>query len=162
MDVVSKSKNAKMKVVIGGASFSGEGEQSWLAEQLDKVLGIFSTLTKENPEVFKNAVPKEADPDVSSVVESKAVGSLVAYLKASDGMTNQTQRFLATAAWLRKKGAETTSTSDVSKALKDNHQTKLSNPSECLNQNVSKGFCEKNGKGFFITPEGWEKLGDSI
>jgi hypothetical protein len=50
-------------------------------------------------------------------------------------------------------------TSAVSKALSDNHQKRLGNAAECLNQNISKGFCEKQGGGFYITPEGLKDLG---
>ncbi|MGJ8629052.1 MAG: hypothetical protein ACSHXB_18990 [Sulfitobacter sp.] len=52
-------------------------------------------------------------------------------------------------------------TAEISKSLKDNQQSKLSNPSECLNKNVGKGFCEKTSEGFFVTPEGWAELGES-
>jgi len=45
-------------------------------------------------------------------------------------------------------------TGDVSKALKDSNQSRLGNPSQCLNDNVSKGYCEKDGKQFFVTQEG--------
>jgi hypothetical protein len=51
-------------------------------------------------------------------------------------------------------------TSAVAKALKENHQKRLANASDCLNQNTKKGFCEKSGKGFFITPEGLTHLGE--
>ena len=69
-------------------------------------------------------------------------------------------RFLATAAWLSKRGEQELKTGLVSKALAGNHQKKVSNPAQYLNENVSKGFCEKNAKGFFITPEGWKALGE--
>ena len=36
---------------------------------------------------------------------------------------------------------------------------KLSNPSDSLNSNVGKGYCEKDGKHFFVTPEGRQSLG---
>jgi hypothetical protein len=42
--------------------------------------------------------------------------------------------------------------------LVDNQQKRLANPADCLNKNVSKGFCEKNDGGFYITPEGLKKL----
>jgi hypothetical protein len=66
---------------------------------------------------------------------------------------------LATAAWLYLKGKERLTTSDVVKALKDNHQSRLGNPADCLNQNVGKGLCEKDGAEFFITAEGFTALG---
>jgi len=90
---------------------------------------------------------------------AKFTQSLAAYLSAQQAGTNQVKRFLATADWLRRKGVPALSTAAVSKALKDNHQSKLGNPSDCLNQNVAKGFAEKDGKDFYITPEGLKSLG---
>lgn len=49
-------------------------------------------------------------------------------------------------------------TSDVTKALKDSNQTRLGNPSDSLNQNVTKGYCEKDGKEFYVTEEGKNSL----
>ncbi len=48
----------------------------------------------------------------------------------------------------------------IAKALSDHHQKRIGNPSDCLNQNCSKGLCEKTKDGFFITPEGWKALGE--
>lgn len=47
----------------------------------------------------------------------------------------------------------------VSKALKDNHQKRLGNAADNLNQNIAKGFCEKTDGGFYITPDGLKSLG---
>jgi hypothetical protein len=66
---------------------------------------------------------------------------------------------LATADWIRLKGEKNLKTSLVTKALQQNHQSKLSNPADSLSQNVAKGFCEKTTDGFFITPEGLKALG---
>lgn len=93
-------------------------------------------------------------------LKGKKVGSLASFLKAKNATISQVNRFLATAAWLSLKGSTTIKTAEVSKALKDNQQKKLGNPADTLNQNVNKGFCEKDGEGFFITPEGWEELGE--
>jgi hypothetical protein len=48
---------------------------------------------------------------------------------------------------------------DITKALSDNQQGKLGNPGDCLNKNVKKGFCEKEGKEFYVTEEGFTSLG---
>ena len=82
-----------------------------------------------------------------------AAGTLAAFLKKSNA-DNQTKRFLATADWLHQKGTDPIKTSDVSKALSDNHQRKLGNPAQCRNQNVKAGYCEKKGSGFYVTDEG--------
>lgn len=153
-------KMGKIKVTIGRATFAGKGSEDWLAEQLDKVLESVS----QNPAMVEPA-PDEVN---SSAVENGGssaapsnVSTLATYLKDKNATTNQTKRFLATAGWLTKKGQGNLKTGDVSKALKDNHQSRLSNPTEYLNQNVKKGHCEKSSGGFFVTPEGWTELGDS-
>jgi hypothetical protein len=60
---------------------------------------------------------------------------------------------------LRRRGAQKLTSALISKALTDNHQKRLANTADCLNKNVSKGFCEKANGGFYITPEGLKKLG---
>lgn len=84
--------------------------------------------------------------------------SLASYIRSKQADGNQTQRFLVTADWLRRRGQSLTS-GIVAKALVDNQQSRLANPADCLNKNVSKGFCEKTKDGFFITPEGLRELG---
>jgi hypothetical protein len=85
--------------------------------------------------------------------------SLATHLSEKQATSNQTLRFLATADWLRQKGQTPLTTSAVAQALKNNHQSRLANPSDCLNKNAAKGFVEKDGKTFFITPEGLAHLG---
>lgn len=150
----------KIKVSIGAITFSGEGTQAWLADQLDKVLEKAGKQTAV-VEQESNAGAK-IGADSSPKPQSQSAGSLANYLKTKDATSNQVKRFLATACWLSKKGNTTLKTADVSKALKDNHQSKLSNPSDALNKNVGKGFCEKTTDSFFVTPEGWEEIGDAV
>jgi len=85
--------------------------------------------------------------------------TLVAFLKSKDALSNNNKKFLATAIWLESKGNSRIKTSEVSAVLKDAKQTKLGNPAECLNQNVSKGFCQKDGQSFFVTEDGRNSLG---
>lgn len=87
--------------------------------------------------------------------------SLASYLTEKQATSNQNRRFLATADWMRQKGATELSSGAVAKALQSNHQKRLGNPSECLNQNAAKGFVEKDTKKktFFITAEGLDSLG---
>jgi hypothetical protein len=49
-------------------------------------------------------------------------------------------------------------TGDVTKALKGAHQSRIGNPADCLNQNVQKGYCEKDGGEFFVTDDGKQSL----
>jgi len=98
-------------------------------------------------------------PGDSHGATPKASGSLAGYVKAKKAEKNQVRRFLVTAHWLSGRSAEALTASAVAKALLDNHQKRLANSADCLNKNVSKGFCEKTKAGaFFITPEGLEAI----
>lgn len=146
---------AKVQFKINNIEFSGEGEDSWVATQLDKII-------QNAPHLLKNsALPNEDSNDSGRKDDNQEsdFGSLVSYLKSNSKVgTNQAKRFLATAFWLSKGRKEQVSTSDVTKALRENHQTKLSNASECLNSNVRQGYCVKEGNKFYITSEGIEAL----
>jgi hypothetical protein len=86
-------------------------------------------------------------------------GSLASHIKAKKAEKNQVLRFLATARWVSSRDDAPLTSTAVAKALADHNQRKLSNPADCLNKNVAKGFCEKRKDGsFFITPEGLEAL----
>jgi hypothetical protein len=140
---------AKIQVSIGSIAFSGEGDEVWLEKQLDKLL-------KAAPELIATTTP---EPDKGKKSENGSAGSLAAFLAKKTATDNQIKRFLATAEWLHLKGTKRLQTKDVSKALSDNNQKKLSNPADCLNKNVAKGHCEKDGDNFFVTPEGRSALG---
>lgn len=147
--------NSKIDVKIGAISFAGEGDQAWLAEQLEKVL-------KAAPEISRTPVPiSKASPAGSGgdVAGEKFTTALAAYIREKGGEDNQVDRFLITADWLRRRGEQQLTTAAVSKALRDHHQKRLANPADSLNKNVSKGYCEKDSSGFFITPDGLRKLG---
>ena len=147
---------AKIEFSIGKISFSGEGTETWLAKQLEFLLTkLPDLLVMPGAEPEVGALPAEAQAAEPPV----QVGSLASHIKAKGGESNQVKRFMATADWLRAKGESTLKTAMVSKALADNHQKKLSNPADCLNQSVGKGHCEKKADGFFITPEGMKALG---
>jgi hypothetical protein len=145
---------SKIEVKVGAVSFTGEGDPTWLAEQLDKVL-------KAAPEVAATEMLPDTENekvDQSQTSKNTQTATLASYIRQKGGSENQVDRFLATADWLRQRGKQLT-TAAVTSALRDHHQKKLANPADCLNKNVSKGFCEKSGDGFFITPDGLQKLG---
>jgi hypothetical protein len=146
--------DGKLQVTIGVLTFSGEGEISWLTEQFDKVLAL-------NPRIVaKNGQPTREGDGSESGDRDFAV-PLAKHLRDKGAEVNQVRRFLATADWLRRRGAPTLTSSAVAKALSENQQKRLGNPADCLNKNVSKGHCEKKGEGFFITPDGLALLGYS-
>ena len=84
--------------------------------------------------------------------------TLASFLREKNTSRNQTQKFLATAVWLEAKGRNRLATADVSRALKDSNQARLSNASASLSKNIAKGYCERDGKEFFVTMEGKNSL----
>lgn len=151
---------AKIEIKVGPVSFSGEGTEKWLSGVLDKVL-------EKIPELA-NVVPAEpgidstgaSDSSTGSAGGKKATRTLAAFLKEKNATANQTRKFLATALWLEHGGKDTLSTNDVTKALSDAKQGTLTNPSQCLANNVSQGFCDKKGKrDFYVTNEGRTEIG---
>jgi hypothetical protein len=145
---------SKIDVTVGNLSFAGEGEQGWLAEQLDKVLKAAPGIARVQPGA-KGSTTGGAGHDGGAEFKM----TLASYIKEKGAETSQVDRFLVTADWLRRRGVEKLTTAAVSKALTDNHQKRLANPADCLNKNVSKGHFEKAGGGFYITPDGLKKLG---
>ncbi len=147
---------AKIQIKLGTIEFLGEGDEKWVATQLDKILAQAANLLTLAPATM-------ADPGGGKPSSGARDGdppklgtdvTLVAFLKNKNAGNSQVKRFLATAVWLVEKGNKMPTTSDVTKALRDNHQPKLTNPANSLNQNVAKGLCEKSGKQFFVTPDG--------
>jgi hypothetical protein len=94
-----------------------------------------------------------------TTIDSNAANQTLAkFLRDKNAANNQVRKFLATAVWLQAKGKNRLTTADVTRSLKESNQSRLSNPADCLNKNVSKGFCEKDGKEFFVTTEGLASL----
>jgi len=154
---------AKIEIKIGEVRFSGEGDQEWLTKQLDKILAKAADLIKlapaPQPSAQHNALTQHqaADPSNLSKIANQ---TLVAFLKSKNATTAQVDKFLATAIWVEaKENKNRIKTSDVSNALSKASQAKLNNPADKLNQNVGKGYCEKDGKDFFVTQEGKEHMG---
>lgn len=88
------------------------------------------------------------------------IGNLSSFLKDKNATGNQVKKFLVTAVWLHDStGVERVTTAEVRTALKKANQGKLTNPAACLNNNVGKGHCEKDGSSFFVTEPGRATLG---
>jgi hypothetical protein len=149
---------AKIEIKVGGLTFAGEGTEDWLGEQLDKLLDKAGELAASAAPLADTA-QHEAAANGASPAQVKPSTTLAAFLGAKAKSGSQNKRFLATAEWLTHKGQTKLTTGDITKALSDNHQTKLSNASECLNQNAKQGNCQKEGKQFYVTPEGRASLG---
>lgn len=149
--------NAKIEFKLGGIGFSGEGEEKWVASQLEKILdkapGLLANASNSDNEIGG----EDDDGSGGNAQQSKSI-TLAKFLKDKKA-SSQTGRFLATAEWVTIRGNKRPATGDISKALKDHNQPRLSNPADCLNKNVSRGYCEKDGRQFFVTPEGRKSLG---
>ena len=152
---------AKIEFTLGTITFSGEGEETWISDQLDKILQKAPDLIKIAPEaqpirhptaIASADVPASSDDAISSQ-------TLPNFLRAKD-TTTQPKKFLATAIWLHAKGTPRLSTGDVNKALRDCSQSRLANASDCLKRNVSQGYVQKEGRQFFVTDEGRQSLPD--
>lgn len=150
--------DAKIEFSIGSLSFSGQGSEKWLTEQLDKIIEAVPSLS-DIAVVGEEVVNSTQHQILKSESSEKFNTPLASHIKSKGGDRSQNDRFLATADWLRRRGNATIITTNVTKALSENQQKRLSNPSDALNQNVKKGFCEKNSEGFFITPDGLKHLG---
>lgn len=147
----------KVEIKIGNVSFSAEGDQEWLTEQLSKVIEAAAPVMAAT----EGRSAQSESADAATIPPNAFGGSLASYLKAKGGESKQIQRFLATAGWLAHRGSKSLTSGMVAAALADNHQKRLANPADCLNKNCSKGLCEKQkDHHFFITPEGWGALGE--
>jgi hypothetical protein len=135
---------AKVEIRVGEIAFSGQGEQEWVARQLDKILGQADKLIQLAPP------PGEDNRDGGGRKpmgkdQSIAKQTLPSFLQEKNAGRNQIKKFLATAVWLEAKGQNRLQTSDITKALKDANQARLGNPADCLNKNVSKATVKKMG-----------------
>lgn len=148
---------AKIDVKIGQIQFSGQGDQDWVAKQLDKIIAQAENLIQLAPptevDPLEGGEHKPMKPDLAI-----AKKTLPAFLSEKAASTSQVKKFLATAVWLEAKGQKRLQTKTVAKALKEANQSRLGNPADCLNKNVGKGYCEKDGKEFFVTDEGKASL----
>jgi hypothetical protein len=157
--------DAKIDIKVGAVSFSAEGTEKWLSGELDKVL--------EKAPQLANIVPSRNGGDSSSSGDDggdatgagtsggrKIKGTLAGFLKDRKATTNQVRKFLASAVWLEKHDSkERLTTKEITNALSDAKQSALTNPSQCLAQNVKQGFCQKDGKKqFYVTPDGLEEI----
>jgi hypothetical protein len=157
---------AKIEIKIGDICFSGEGDQNWLSQQLDKILDKAEELIELAPAPAPPAPVAQAATQTQHQAAnfSNASGivnqTLATFLKSKNATTAQVDKFLATAAWVEAKENKTRlKTGDIGSALSKASQSKINNPSDKLNQNVAKGYCEKDGKDFFVTQEGKGHMG---
>ncbi len=148
--------DAKIKIKIGAIRFAGEGNQEWLSKELDKILEKADKFADLVPEVEENTDIEITD---STSENETTTRNLSTFIKEKEATVNQVKKFLVTSVWLHDvKHKDNLQTSEVTTALSDAKQKKLTNASDSLNSNVKKGHCEKKGKEFFVTQEGRDSL----
>jgi hypothetical protein len=154
--------NAKIDLTLGSITFSGEGEETWISDQLDKIIEKAPDLIKIVLQTQATPQPATAGSGQASQLPDATISSqpLPNFLRAKDASSPAAKKFLATAIWLHAKGTTRISTGDVTKALRDSMQTRLPNPSQSLSKNVAKGFIERDGSQFFVTDPGRASLSD--
>lgn len=162
----------KLKLMIGGFEVSYSGSEEF-AEQ--KLLGLARELTElaasQNlsgltQEAAELAVSSGSTPmNVAAAAETgNSVGQLSDFLKRFNGSGSeqtQTDKHLATSAWLHLSGYERIASGNVVDALQNHNETALANPSDCLAKNVTKKLCERYSKRgpYFVTAKGFRHLG---
>ena len=163
--------NGRLEFKIGKIEFVGEGEQDWVTEQLEKMLERIPALTKQNNAINSNAksIISESSLDSEQITANytpsqpstspKAIPeNLSTFLRKNDCVDKQRRKFLGAAVWLQLNGKTIIKTKEVTDELKIARQIKITNPSHQLNQNINQGFCQKEGNGFYVTPEGVDNV----
>lgn len=160
--------NSRIEIKIGSIEFIGEGEQEWVTEQLDKILEKAENLESKIKNDRIVAAPKEViEPvitehptDLFSAPKPKRVipENLSTFLRKKDAVDKQRRKFLGAAVWLQLNGQQIIKTKEVTDALRAARQVKITNPSHQLNQNIAQGYCQKEGRGFYVTPQGVENI----
>ena len=112
------------------------------------------------------AISELGEPVSQGSIQNKTTptSSLAKFLKDQGAQTNQMKKFLATAVYLSVfKGKKNLKIIDITSALKDAGQTKISNPSMTLMTNISHGRLERTGNNeFMVTVHGLEFLGIEV
>jgi hypothetical protein len=163
--------NGRLEFKIGKIEFVGEGEQDWVTEQLEKMLERIPALTKQNNAINSNvkSIISESSLDPEQITANytpsqqtnspKAIPeNLSTFLRKKDCVDKQRRKFLGAAVWLQLNGKTIIKTKEVTDELKIARQIKITNPSHQLNQNINQGFCQKEGNGFYVTPEGVDNI----
>lgn len=154
------SEKSKIEIAIGEFKFTGEGEEKWLAHQLDKILDKAQALVKLAPPRIPivDGVPSKAAN--AEATASPASVPLAKFLSQNNATSNQVKKFLGAAVWLSVyKGKTSLVTGDVTTALKEAGQTRVGNASDCLAKSIKKGHAERDGSGFMVTVHGKEEFG---
>ena len=151
--------NSKIEIKVGIVEFSGEGEQKWLSEQLDKILEKVPELLKIELSVPQTAASFEDSPSTVQSPNSEVASTLVkkplaTFIKENSPKT-QPQLFLVTSIWIHDNlNKSRLQHQDINTELKKSNQKPIGKLSQELGRNVKAGFIVKDEKSFYVTPEG--------
>jgi hypothetical protein len=148
---------AKVDIKIGALSFAGEGDKEWLAKQLDKLIEYAPALLQLTPQHDSEGTGAAGKGKATHHKAGKS-DTLAAFLAAKKAKDQDNTKFLASAAWLQANGKDRLSIAEVTKAMDDNKQGKIKNPTLVLQRYVKKGYCVGSGRNFYVTDEGLESL----
>ena len=162
----------KLKLMIGGFEVSYSGSEEFAEQKLLNLthelieLAASQNLSGRTQEAAELAVPRGSTPmNAADAAEiGNSVGQLSDFLRQlqENGLSSTTRdKFLATSAWLHLSGYARITSGNVAEALQEHHETALSNPSHCLNLNIERNYCERDGKNgpYFVTTPGFRHLG---
>ena len=163
--------NARIEFKIGNIEFVGEGDPDWVTEQLDKILDRIPNLATESTKSIPKTTVQTPPPTVQAIQpavnsdlfstqsKNRAIPENIStFLRKKDAIDKQRRKFLGTAVWLQLNGQQLIKTKDVTDVLRAARQVRITNPSHQLNQNIAQGFCQKEGRGFYVTPQGVENI----
>ena len=94
---------AKIDIKIGHIQFSGQGDQDWVAKQLDKIIAQAEKLVQLAPPA-EDHNEDSGHHDAMKPDSSIAKKTLPVFLTEKGAKTKQVKKFLATAVWLEAKG----------------------------------------------------------
>jgi hypothetical protein len=148
--------DAHIELTVGDFRLVATGSEGWVDSKYESFLARIEELKETLPKAVLSKA-RNGSRDLGNT----PIGPLAIFLKEKKVGSNQNNRFLATAVWLKFNGQSEPKTSDIIKALAEAQQQRLGNASDVLNKLVKKGYCVKSGAGFYVTPEGEDSLNTS-
>ena len=143
--------NSKIEIKVGIVEFTGEGEQKWLSEQLDKVLAKVPELLKIElsapnngfgTKSALNSIENGLNNDQPNTIITQSLSTFLKEKKPS----SRPDLFLATAIWIHdNQGKSRIQQKDINIELKQSSQVPIPNPNQEFARNVKKGYCVKDG-----------------
>jgi len=152
---------ARAKIEVSGLQFDLRGDPDWVSEQLDKVLELaydVADLALSPPEEPADGDGEGdgssgEDPD-DSQEDPIASLSLPAFLAECNATRDDERKLLAVAVWLRAKGSDRVTVSEVRDALADAGERAIHNAATVLMTAVAKDLCQEDDGALFVTDAG--------